>query len=90
VSLWYVPLLAPSNLIGSAERSKPLYEVPTLRDYFMDLDYLLGVIADGPTKSFAFRRLKYLSNKWSMYSLLYEYEEIADMKVCGTHAQEKR
>ena len=68
---------------SSAEQSKPLYEVPTLRDYFVDLDYLLGVIADGPTKSFAFRRLKYLSNKWSMYSLLYEYEEIADMKVCN-------
>lgn len=47
----------------------------------MDLDFVLGVSSDGPTKSFSFRRLKYLSSKWSMFSLLNEYQEIADMKV---------
>lgn len=47
----------------------------------MDLDFVLGVISDGPTKSFAFRRLKYLASKWSLYSLLNEYREVADMKV---------
>lgn len=48
----------------------------------MDLDFVLNVISDGPTKSFAFRRLKYLSSGWEMYNLLNEYKEIADMKVC--------
>jgi len=48
----------------------------------MDLDFLLSVISDGPTKSFAFRRLKFLAGQWSMYSLLHEYQETADMKVC--------
>lgn len=47
----------------------------------MDLDYVLGVISDGPTKSFAFRRLKYLQSKFIMYSLLNEHQELADMKV---------
>ncbi len=61
----------------------PLFEVPSIREYYVDLDYVLSVISDGPTKSFAFRRLKYLTSKWSMYSLLNEYQETADMKVGG-------
>ena len=48
----------------------------------MDLEYVLSVISDGPTKSFAFRRLGYLQSKFTMYSLLNEFQEIADMKVC--------
>jgi len=48
----------------------------------VDLDWVLGVVADGPTKTFAFRRLKYLTSKWNMYSLLNENQELADMKVC--------
>ncbi|KLO14771.1 AMP deaminase [Schizopora paradoxa] len=58
----------------------PIYEVPSIREYYVDLDYVLSVISDGPTKSFAFRRLKYLASKWSMYSLVNEYRETADMK----------
>lgn len=60
---------------------KPISRVPRLREYFSDLDYLLGVCSDGPAKSFAFRRLKYLASKWSLYCLLNEYQELADMKV---------
>ncbi|KAF8318321.1 AMP deaminase [Cantharellus anzutake] len=59
---------------------KPLFDIPSIREYFMDLDYVLGVISDGPNKSFAFRRLKYLQNKMSMYTLLYEFKELAEMK----------
>ncbi|KAG6831732.1 hypothetical protein H0H87_004001 [Tephrocybe sp. NHM501043] len=59
---------------------KPAFDVPSIREYFVDLDYVLGVIADGPTKSFAFRRLKYLASKFEMYSLLNEFQELADMK----------
>lgn len=63
------------------DEGAPVFEVPSIKEYYMDLDYVLGVISDGPTKSFAFRRLKYLLNKWNMYSLLNEYQETADMKV---------
>jgi AMP deaminase len=69
------------RLIGSLENRKPIFNIPSIREYFVDLDYVLGVISDGPAKSFAFRRLKYLSGKWSLYSLLNEYQEIADVKV---------
>ena len=47
----------------------------------MDLDYVLGVISDGPSKSFAFRRLQYLSSKFSMHLMLNEFQEMAAMKV---------
>ncbi|KAG0305348.1 AMP deaminase [Linnemannia gamsii] len=59
---------------------KPVIEVPSPKDYFQDLDFVLSVISDGPTKSFAFRRLKYLESKWNMYILLNEYEELAEAK----------
>ncbi|KAF5382650.1 hypothetical protein D9615_002707 [Tricholomella constricta] len=63
-----------------AGEKKPAFDVPSIREYFVDLDFVLGVIADGPTKSFAFRRLKYLASKFTMYTLLNEFQELADMK----------
>ncbi|CUA68768.1 AMP deaminase [Rhizoctonia solani] len=59
---------------------RPLFDIPTIKDFFVDLDTILNIVTDGPTKSFAFRRLKYLSSKWQMYTLLNEYQELADMK----------
>ncbi|KAF8799362.1 AMP deaminase [Phlegmacium glaucopus] len=59
---------------------KPAFDIPDIREYFLDLELVLGVISDGPTKSFAFRRLKYLTSKFTMYSLLNEFQELADMK----------
>jgi AMP deaminase len=47
----------------------------------MDLDEILNIISDGPTKSYAYRRLCYLESKWNMYLLLKEFQEIADSKV---------
>lgn len=70
-----------SDRRSAKDQSKSVVEVPSLREYFVDLDYILNVIADGPTKSFAFRRLKYLASKFTMYSLLNEFEELAAMKV---------
>lgn len=64
----------------SGQESKPLYTVPTIKEYFQDLDEVLAVISDGPAKSFAFRRLRYLESKWNLYVLLNEYRELAEMK----------
>jgi AMP deaminase len=61
--------------------NSPAYEVPSDKEYFMDLDEILNIISDGPAKSYAYRRLLYLESKWNMYSLLREYQEIADSKV---------
>jgi AMP deaminase len=66
---------------ATAKGKQKIQHVPSLKEYFTDLDFLLGVCSDGPAKSFAFRRLKYLASKWSLYTLLNEYQELADMKV---------
>ncbi|KAI9346466.1 hypothetical protein BDR26DRAFT_855628 [Obelidium mucronatum] len=58
----------------------PAYEVPSVKDYFQDQDFILNCISDGPMKSFAFRRLRYLESKFQMYVLLNEYQEMADSK----------
>lgn len=47
----------------------------------MDLEFVLSLISDGPAKSFAYRRLQYLSGKFTMHSLLNEFQEMTDMKV---------
>ncbi|KAG6835953.1 hypothetical protein H0H93_012915 [Arthromyces matolae] len=69
-----------NQIVDSETEKKPLFDVPSIREYFVDLEYILEVIADGPTKSFAFRRLKYLASKFEMYHLLNETQETADMK----------
>jgi AMP deaminase len=76
----------PTDAINASSKEqppkpKPLFRNVTLREYYSDLDFLLNVCSDGPAKSFAFRRLKYLASKWNLYCLLNEYQEIADMKV---------
>lgn len=75
------PVHQANGQISDADDKQPLSRVPRLKEYFTDLDFLLGVCSDGPAKSFAFRRLKYLQSKWSLYCLLNEYQELADMKA---------
>ena len=64
----------------SAELDTPIVAIPTLREYYMDLDTILEISSDGPSKSFAFRRLQYLEGKFNLYYLLNEYQETADTK----------
>ncbi|KAI9824279.1 MAG: AMP deaminase [Thelocarpon impressellum] len=65
---------------GAAERDSPLVSIPTIREFYMDLDQILNISSDGPSKSFAFRRLQYLEGKFNLYVLLNEYQEMADSK----------
>ena len=68
------------NNQADVDANKPASNVPSIKEYFKDLDYVLGFISDGPAKSFAYRRLRYLESKWSMYILLNEFQELADSK----------
>ncbi|TIA86855.1 AMP deaminase [Aureobasidium pullulans] len=65
----------------AAELDTPIVHIPTIREFYMDLDSILSVSSDGPSKSFAFRRLQYLEGKFNLYILLNEYQEIADTKA---------
>ncbi|KAJ3069940.1 AMP deaminase [Podochytrium sp. JEL0797] len=58
----------------------PVFQVPSVKEYYQDQDFILNCICDGPMKSFAFRRLRYLESKFQMYVLLNEYQEMADSK----------
>ncbi|KAI0873972.1 hypothetical protein GGS24DRAFT_461374 [Hypoxylon argillaceum] len=58
----------------------PVVGVPTIKDFYMDLEQILLVSSDGPSKSFAFRRLQYLEGKFKLYALLNEFQETADTK----------
>jgi len=62
------------------EADSPVINIPTIREFYMDLEEVLNVSSDGPTKSFAFRRLQYLEGKFNLYVLLNEYQEMADSK----------
>lgn len=62
------------------ELDSPVINIPTIREFYMDLEAILNVSSDGPTKSFAFRRLQYLEGKFNLYVLLNEYQEMADSK----------
>lgn len=64
----------------AARLQHPVVEIPSLRDFYIDLDTILDVSTDGPAKSFAFKRLSYLEGKFQLHSLLNEYQEMADSK----------
>ncbi|KAK9389118.1 hypothetical protein V1515DRAFT_531509 [Lipomyces mesembrius] len=59
---------------------QPIVQVPTIREYYMDLEEISNISSDGPSKSFAFRRLQYLEGSWNLYVLMNEYQELADTK----------
>ena len=56
------------------------FSIPSLSQYYSDLDSISTFINHGPTKSFFFRRLKYLELKFQMYLMLNEYQEKNDVK----------
>lgn len=62
------------------QADSPVVNVPTIREWYVDLEDILTISSDGPSKSFAFRRLQYLEGKFNLYTLLNEYQETADSK----------
>ncbi|KAI8873386.1 AMP deaminase [Ramicandelaber brevisporus] len=75
---------ASAGITGSSPSTsgaKPLFNVPTIKEFFKDLDLVHSIISEGPAKTFCFRRLRYLESKWSLYFLLNEFREISDSKA---------
>lgn len=62
------------------DKDDVIAQIPTLRDYYLDLEKIVGIASDGPAKSFAFRRLQYLEARWNLYYLLNEYQETSVSK----------
>nr|UAW06711.1 deaminase [Kerria lacca] len=63
-------------------KNKPRdYQYPLLETYISDLNKICMMMADGPLKSFCFRRLCYLSSKYQLHVLLNEVQELAAQKA---------
>jgi len=61
---------------------KPIeYEYPDLETFVTDMQELCAMIADGPLKSFCFKRLSFLQSKYQLHNLLNEIREIAEQKA---------
>ena len=67
--------------ISPKNASSTLFFSPSIKEFFQDLDCLLAVIHDGPTKSLCFKRLKYLDASFGIYLLLNEMNEVQEQKV---------
>ncbi|XP_050664001.1 AMP deaminase 2 isoform X2 [Leptidea sinapis] len=57
------------------------YPYVTLPEYIQDMNVMCTMIADGPLKSFCYRRLSYLSSKFQLHVLLNELRELASQKA---------
>ena len=52
------------------------YEYPDLEAFVADINLLCALIANGPLKSFCYRRLSYLSSKFQLHVLLNELRQV--------------
>lgn len=79
------PVNGVFNLYANEEdlaNGKPVpYSYPDLATFVRDMNLLCTMIADGPLKSFCYRRLSYLSSKFQLHVLLNELRELASQKA---------
>ncbi|XP_055526608.1 AMP deaminase 2 isoform X2 [Wyeomyia smithii] len=57
------------------------FEYTKLPDFVQDMQMMCSMIADGPLKSFCYRRLSYLYSKFQLHVLLNELRELASQKA---------
>ncbi|TFJ98597.1 AMP deaminase 1 [Platysternon megacephalum] len=66
---------------AAARRGKPKdLPYPNLEDFLDDMNFLLALTAQGPMKTYAHRRLKFLSSKFNVHEMLNEMEELKELK----------
>ncbi|KAI8424726.1 hypothetical protein MSG28_006679 [Choristoneura fumiferana] len=66
---------------ANGQETRVPYEYITLAQYIQDMNTMCTMIADGPLKSFCYRRLSYLSSKFQLHVLLNELRELASQKA---------
>ncbi|XP_028037472.1 AMP deaminase 2-like [Bombyx mandarina] len=79
---WVDGVVAVYRSEGDAASGRPLpYRTVKFKQYVDDMGKLSDMVADGPLKSFCFRRLSYLKSKFKMHVLLNELHELALQKA---------
>ncbi|XP_066559564.1 AMP deaminase 1 [Amia ocellicauda] len=53
---------------------------PDLTTFIDDMNFLIALIAQGPTKTYTHRRLKFLMSKFNVHEMLNETEELKELK----------
>ncbi|CAH0550694.1 unnamed protein product [Brassicogethes aeneus] len=67
---------------ADVKANKPCdYQYPDVVQFTTDFYNMCNMIADGPLKSFCYRRLSYLSSKFQLHVLLNELRELASQKA---------
>ncbi|XP_046803094.1 AMP deaminase 2 [Lucilia cuprina] len=70
------------NVFQNEQSEEPMIQnYPKLKDFCNDMQIMCNMIADGPLKSFCYRRLCYLSSKFQLHVLLNELRELASQKA---------
>ncbi|KAJ0173440.1 hypothetical protein K1T71_010589 [Dendrolimus kikuchii] len=82
VCKWVAGVMTIYRSENDVDNGRPLpYLTIPFRQYVDDLARIGDMIADGPLRSFCFRRLSYLSSKFKMHVLLNELHELALQKA---------
>ncbi|KAF6212286.1 hypothetical protein GE061_012808 [Apolygus lucorum] len=64
------------------EKNEPKqFPYPNLDKFIADMNELCNMVADGPLKSFSYKRLSYLLSKYQLHVLLNELRELASQKA---------
>ncbi|KAJ8016629.1 hypothetical protein DPEC_G00009230 [Dallia pectoralis] len=68
---------------AAADQQKAMEElpVPDYEAFIDDMNFLIALIAQGPTKTYAHRRLKFLMSKFNVHEMLNEMEELKELKL---------
>ncbi|XP_058815265.1 AMP deaminase 2 isoform X1 [Topomyia yanbarensis] len=70
------------EVFRDAESTEPFpFEYTKLPVFVQDMQMMCSMIADGPLKSFCYRRLSYLYSKFQLHVLLNELRELASQKA---------
>ncbi|XP_028264751.1 AMP deaminase 1 isoform X2 [Parambassis ranga] len=54
---------------------------PDYNTFIDDMNFLIALIAQGPTKTYTHRRLKFLMSKFNVHEMLNEMEEMRELKI---------
>ncbi|XP_005454186.1 AMP deaminase 1 isoform X1 [Oreochromis niloticus] len=69
------------NDAAAADKHKPKdTPYPDLNTFIDDMNFLIALIAQGPTKTYTHRRLKFLMSKFNVHEMLNEMEEMKEVK----------
>uniref|UniRef100_A0A672JCK7 AMP deaminase n=1 Tax=Salarias fasciatus TaxID=181472 RepID=A0A672JCK7_SALFA len=70
------------NDAAAADKHQPKdLPCPDYNTFIDDMNFLIALIAQGPTKTYTHRRLKFLMSKFNVHEMLNEMEEMKELKL---------